>query len=66
MKNGPIKFNSNFYKEPEFWLAMFVMAFSGGTVLSWGMNDKYFWMDIILILLGIGVLVDSMVLFRKK
>jgi len=66
MNNKQLKFNTTFYKDFQFWIALVVMVFAASTLIHETMTNIYFWLDIAMIILGIVTLVDSLILHRRK
>lgn len=66
MNSKQLKFNTHFYKDFQFWIAIVVMVAAASTIIHETMTNIYFWLDIAMIILGIVTLVDSLILHRKK
>ncbi|MFC6253324.1 hypothetical protein ACFP1H_01735 [Secundilactobacillus hailunensis] len=66
MNNKQLKFNTKFYRDFQFWIAIVVMVAAASTITHETMTNIYFWLDTAMIVLGIVTLVDSLILHRKK
>lgn len=65
MTNKQLKFNRNFFRDIQFWLGLAVFVIGVYGFVTGRVTSIYFWMDILMAILGIVTMVDDLILHRK-